>query len=189
MIKKLKEIWEKKGFEIILCLCISFIVVFGIYNLIKKRKGTFSKSNYYPYLPAKSYRYQTPTKQQNRPKESKGEAECRRVLQNIFKKPFISTRPDFLRNPVTGGNFNLELDCFNDELRLAVEYNGVQHYKYVPYFHRNKDHFMTQKYRDDMKRRICKENNINLIEVPYTVKIDDIASFIIQHCKKLGYKF
>lgn len=189
MINKLKEIWEKRGFEIILCLCIGFIIIFGIYHWIIKKKGTFSKSNYYPYLPAKSYQYQKTVKQQNRPKESKGEAECRRVLQSIFRKPFTSQRPDFLRNPVTGGNFNLELDCFNSELRLAVEYNGIQHYKYVPYFHRNKDHFMTQKYRDDMKRRICKENNINLIEVPYTVKINEISSFIIQNCKKLGYKF
>ena len=29
-----------------------------------------------------------------------------------------------------------------------------------------------------MKRRICKENGILLIEVPYTVKIEDIKSFI-----------
>ena len=71
MILKLKEIWDEKGFEIILCLCIGFILVFGIYHLIKKQKGTFSKSNYYTYLPAKSYNYQTPTKQTNKRKESK----------------------------------------------------------------------------------------------------------------------
>jgi hypothetical protein len=189
MIKKLNEIWQKKGFEIILSLCISFIFIFGIYHFLTKKKGTFSRNNYYPISPAKSYKSISPVKSyQNAPKESKGEAECRRVLQNVFRKPFTSQRPDFLRNPVTGGNFNLELDCFNNELRLAVEYNGIQHYKYVPYFHRNKDHFMTQKYRDDMKRRICKENNINLIEVPYTVKHNDIASFIIQNCRKLSYK-
>ena len=47
---------------------------------------------------------------------------------------------------------------------------------------------MTQKYRDDMKKRICKENNINLIEVPYTIKINDIEKYIIENCKKLGYQ-
>jgi len=188
MITKLYQIWQNKGFEIVLGLCVAFILVFGLYHFITRKKGTYSKNNYYTLLPAKSYNYQLPNTPSVRPTESKGEAECRRVLQSIFKKPFTSQRPDFLRNPVTGGNFNLELDCYNAELRLAVEYNGAQHYKYIPYFHRNKDHFMTQKYRDDMKRRICKEHKINLIEVPYTVKIGDIGVFIVENCKKLGYQ-
>jgi len=187
MLSKLTHIWKNKGFEIILCLCISFIIIFGIYHVISGTKGTFSRNNYYRYLPPRTTSV-APIKQRTVPVESKGEAECRRVLQSLFRKPFTSQRPDFLRNPVTGGNFNLELDCYNQELRLAVEYNGVQHYKYVPYFHRNHDHFMTQKYRDDMKRRICKENNINLIEVPYTVKVEHIKNYIIEHCKKLGYQ-
>ena len=46
---------------------------------------------------------------------------------------------------------------------------------------------MTQKYRDDMKRRICKDYGINLIEVPYTVKNKNIRSYIINECLKLGY--
>ena len=140
-------------------------------------------------MPAKSYQYQKTVKQQNRPKESKGEAECRRVLQSIFRKPFTSQRPDFLRNPVTGGSFNLELDCFDAELRIAVEYNGVQHYKYVPYFHRNNDAFLNQKYRDEMKRQKCKENGILLIEVPYSVKLEDIKGFIEKELTRAGVKF
>ena len=70
---------------------------------------------------------------------------------------------------------------------MAVEYNGIQHYKYTPYFHRNHDQFTNQKYRDDMKRRMCKDNGVYLIEVPYTVKLPDIEEFIINACKK--YKF
>lgn len=186
MISNMINVWKNKGFEIILCLCILFLLVFGLYNFITKNKGTFSKSKYYSTLHVKNYKY--PKSQNTNKIESKGEAECRRVLESIFKKPFTSQRPDFLRNPVTGGNFNLELDCYNEELRLAVEYNGAQHYKYIPYFHRNNDHFMTQKYRDDMKRRICKENKVNFIEVPYTIKIENIKQYIIENCKKIGYQ-
>ena len=148
------------------------------------KKGTYSKDGY-----IKNTTFTSPTVSKNKgaPKESKGEIECRKVLTQLFKKPFRKERPDFLRNPVTGGNFNLELDCYNEDLRLAVEYNGIQHYKYVPYFHRNNDHFLTQKYRDDMKRRLCNENKVNLIEVPYSVKIEDIRPFLINAIERLGY--
>ena len=94
MIKKLNEIWQKKGFEIILCLCISFIFIFGIYHFLTKKKGTFSQSNYYPILPAKSYKSISPVKSyQNTPKESKGEAECRRVLCRLKRVAYFTNFP------------------------------------------------------------------------------------------------
>ena len=30
----------------------------------------------------------------------------------------------------------MELDMYNKEIGVACEYNGKQHYEYVPYFHR-----------------------------------------------------
>ena len=127
----------------------------------------------------------TPRQQQQRntgpPKESKGEVECRRVLEKIFNKPFPKCRPNFLRNTVTSDDYmnnNLELDCYNDELKIAVEYNGIQHYKYLPFFHKTKDSFYNQKYRDEMKRNMCQKNNILLIEVPYTIPVEQIENYI-----------
>ena len=38
-----------------------------------------------------------------------------------------------------------------------------------------------------MKRRLCNENKVNLIEVPYSVKIEDIRPFLINALEKLGY--
>jgi hypothetical protein len=195
MLIQIKELWYKYGFEITIGLCLVFLLLFGIINKLSNKKGTFSSrqnilaslsnnnkftpkfkgNNGYNHGSTKDFR------------QSKGEVECRRVLENIFRKSFTSQRPDFLRNPVTGGTFNLELDCYNSDMKLAVEYNGVQHYKYTPYFHKNKEHFMNQKYRDDMKRRICKEHGITLIEVPYTVNLHNINDFIIKECKKYGY--
>jgi hypothetical protein len=88
--------------------------------------------------------------------------ECRRVLEKIFDKPFKKARPRFLRNNVTGNQFNLELDCYNEDLHLAVEYDGIAHFKYTPYFHKNKEAFYCQKYRDNMKDQLCKENKFTL---------------------------
>ena len=185
--KKLTKLWTDKGFEICLGLCVAALLIFALYNKIRGSKGTYSKPGQYFVVPPKNKASRSPPRRRGPPRQSKGEAECRRVLQSLFRKPFPSQRPDFLRNPVTGGNFNLELNCYNAELGLAIEYNGVQHYKYTPYFHRSKDHFMNQKYRDDMKRRICKENRIVLIEVPHTVKIGDIRKFLVGELRKNGY--
>jgi hypothetical protein len=189
VLKKIIKMWSDKGFEICLGLCVASLIIFALYNKFKGSKGTYSKPGQY-FVQTHNERRGRDSKNiisRGPPRESKGEAECRRVLQRIFKKPFPSKRPDFLRNPVTGGSFNLELDCYNSNLGLAVEYNGIQHYKYTPYFHRSKDHFMNQKYRDDMKKRICKENNIVLIEVPYTVKFEKIREFLVGELRKNGY--
>ena len=179
---RVTKLWNERGFEICLGLSIALILVLALYNMFRGRKGTYSRTGQYFVTPRGHS-----VNQKGPPRESKGETECRRSLQSIFKKPFPTKRPDFLRNPVTGGNFNLELDCYNAELGLAVEYNGIQHYKYTPYFHRSKDHFMNQKYRDDMKRRICKENRIVLIEVPYTVKIENIRKFLMDKLRIHGF--
>ena len=59
-----------------------------------------------------------------------------------------------------------------------------QHYEYVPYFHKNKEAFYNQKYRDELKKRMCKDNGIVLIEVPYTVKEQDIEDFLTKQIRK-----
>ena len=46
---------------------------------------------------------------------------------------------------------------------------------------------MNQKYRDELKRRMCNDNMITLIEVPYTVKNENIKSYLIEELYKKGY--
>lgn len=117
-------------------------------------------------------------------KDSKGEMECRRVLEKLFKKPFTKSRPDFLNNDVTYQN--LELDCYNSELKLGCEYQGEAHYKYIPHFHKNMDAFRNQQYRDYMKKQKCKENGVVLIEVPHTVDIENMERYIARELEKRG---
>lgn len=108
--------------------------------------------------------------------ESRGETECRRAVESITGEPFPRARPSFLLNKVSGQN--LELDCYNEDLKLAIEYNGEQHYKFIPYFHSSKDAFYNVKYRDQIKKQLCEEAGVKLIIVPYTVKINDIEAYI-----------
>lgn len=182
--------WKKHGFEIVTIASVIFIIVVALYQWLfgKNRSGTYSSHYFYTKnIPSVNSSGKQSSSPFYIPKESKGEVKCRQVLESYFNKPFDKIRPDFLKNPVTGGDYNLELDCYNDELKLALEYNGIQHYKYIPYFHRNKEAFLNQKYRDEMKRVKCKENGVILIEVPYTVKENEIESYVHSELKSLGF--
>jgi len=115
---------------------------------------------------------------------NKTEEICRKIIQKIYSRPFPSVRPSFLRSPVT--KKKLELDCYNAELKIALEYNGQQHYTYTPYFHKNKKNFYSQVHRDDWKRAKCQELGIRLIEVPYWVIPIDLEDYIVKELKKKG---
>jgi hypothetical protein len=117
--------------------------------------------------------------------DSRLEAATRAILEKTFSRPFPKVRPAFLQNAVTGGH-HLELDCYNAELKLGVEVNGRQHYEYVPFFHRNKEAFYNQKYRDELKRRLCRDAGVRLVEIPYTVKEHDLAQYIAKYFNNIN---
>lgn len=88
----------------------------------------------------------------------------RRYFELLLNKKFIKTKPDWLINPKT--NKRLELDGYCEELNLAFEYNGRQHYEAVEYWHRNQNLTDTQQH-DKIKIEECKKRNINLIIISY----------------------
>jgi hypothetical protein len=66
---------------------------------------------------------------------------------------------------------------YNAELKLAVEYNGMQHYEPIEFFGGKEAFELRTKY-DEEKMILCRENSVKLIIVPYTVKQEDIHSFL-----------
>lgn len=115
----------------------------------------------------------------------RGEAICKYVIEKLFECEFKKVRPKWL---VSNNNTLLELDMYNDNLKLAIEYNGIQHYEYITYFHKSEDDFkMRQKY-DEIKIDLCKKNNVKLIIVPYIVDNGDIAEYIYKQLQEYGYK-
>jgi hypothetical protein len=105
---------------------------------------------------------------QHRSISNKGEDLVAEALQNILNSSIQrNIRPAFLCNPETGKN--MEIDCFSEEYAVAVEYNGVQHYKFPSVFYKNEKDFNDQVYRDKLKKKLCDENDIYLIVVPYWV--------------------
>jgi hypothetical protein len=108
--------------------------------------------------------------------ESRGESLCRQILERTYNKPFPTCRPDFLINPKT--MYNLELDGYNQELGIAFEYNGIQHYVYPTKFHKTEEEFIDQVKRDQFKREACSKSGIYLITIPYEIPHAKIPQYI-----------
>jgi hypothetical protein len=53
--------------------------------------------------------------------------------------------------------------------------------------HKNVESFKLQQYRDEMKAKLCEENNFNLIIVPYTIPLKSIENYLIDNLRRIGY--
>lgn len=104
------------------------------------------------------------------------ESVMREALQGMFQKPFLKVRPTFLTNPATG--YPLELDAYSEELKLAAEFQGVQHYEFPNPFHSTRAQFEAQQQRDALKVRLCADHGVRLLVVPHTVARNDIHAFL-----------
>ena len=94
-------------------------------------------------------------------KRSKGEKEVIKYLKGNkikFKQQV----------PLKIDNKQLFLD-FQLHNGIIIEYNGRQHYRYTPYFHKSRQDFVKQQNRDKKLRKYCEDNKIKLIEIPYYI--------------------
>lgn len=175
----------KITFDILCIFALIFLIFLAIIFKIMNKKGTYFTINENMALINNNLK-KSISKTEETPKTrknvSKGEQKCCEILEKIFNVPFKTKRPDFLNNPI-GTGYNLELDCFNPKLKIGLEYNGRQHYEFVPYFQKNYESFENQKYKDYVKRELCKKNGIFLITIPYTVPLENIEEEILKQLR------
>lgn len=175
-----KLMWKNHKWACIISFCLFFIVVLVLINRLtnfmdKVQNFDDSKLNsLFQNL-------------QNKPisKKLKYETACRRILESYFKRPFNSVRPSWLRNPKTGKC--LELDCYNEELNLALEYQGSQHAYFNYHFHKTYENFEYQLWRDKLKKQLCDERGVILIQVPHTVEYSHLKPYIINQLNLFGF--
>lgn len=99
-------------------------------------------------------------------------------MERLFYPEKFDTRKfiSWIRNPKT--NKPLQIDGYSENLKIGVEYNGIQHYQWPNFLSMDKTGFLNQVYRDEIKRSICKQYAFFLIIIPYTVNIMNIPYYI-----------
>lgn len=150
-------------------------------DFLKTVRGRFNKTDINCKLPP--YPSSKPCTKFECPKNiSRGEFYAKQCIENIFTShKFEKIRPSWLKNPDTSKN--LELDLYNDELKIALEYNGRQHYHYTKFFHTCQGDFEKQKKRDQHKYQTCCLNGVYLITIPYTVNLNCMQRYIYEKLK------
>ena len=126
----------------------------------------------------KRWRSVNPIKKVSRPRllrqiyNSKSEYYVIKILLKVFnlkkKEVEINAQPGFLKRLNEHGNWShLELDCYIKDRKLAIEYDGEQHYEYPNIFHKTREEFDRQQSNDREKDSLCKERGVHLIRIKY----------------------
>jgi len=131
--------------------------------------------------------------------KSKGEKECSVVLiskgfieinnkklSNVDNAICFITQKEFKGLIGVGGGL-LSYDFYIPDLNLLIEYQGIQHEKYIPGFHKSYDAFETQIEHDKRKRKYAQINNINLLEIWY-YDFDNIENILTKELNIISYK-
>ncbi len=112
---------------------------------------------------------------------------CKRMLEEILNVKF--TRHKTFLWLVSMKGYPLHLDGYNDSLNLAFEYNGVQHYEYIPYFHSSLREFEILKLNDKLKIDQCRLYGKKLIVIPYWIKFSEMENYLKSQLEELGIPY
>lgn len=90
-------------------------------------------------------------------------------LFNLIKQEFSSTEVISQAKPIwlKSKTCPQSLDIYLPEFKIAIEYQGIQHFKEVNYFNSSLEKTMEL---DDRKIKSCNENGITLLHFTYTAR-------------------
>ena len=109
---------------------------------------------------------------------------CRAYFQQIFGKRFPKSRPKWLKN---SSGYQLELDGYCKDLKIAFEYQGEQHNTAVK-FYGGLESLLQIRKNDKEKMQLCNKHGIRLFAIPSFISrldLQDLNQFIYDKCLQL----
>ncbi len=107
-------------------------------------------------------------------KGSKSEEVARATFKQLFGGEFKKRRPKWLRN---SRGRQMELDGYEETLGIAFEYQGRQHFENIGIYGMGKH--LEQRMADDaLKRDLCRNNNVDLVELRWDDEFGDFPRLI-----------
>jgi hypothetical protein len=75
----------------------------------------------------------------------------------------------------------LELDGYNQDEKIAFEYNGIQHYEVATWWNNTEDDLIKQQLHDKIKVDKCDAKGVELFVIPYFKTKKEIRTFILEN--------
>jgi len=99
------------------------------------------------------------------------------MLSHYFNEYTIreNVRPEWLTSPE---GTRLELDFYIEEIDIAIEVQGRQHYVYVSHFYADHEAFKRRLLLDRIKRETCTKAQVELIEISSISDAREIIPFL-----------
>lgn len=107
-------------------------------------------------------------------------------LESLFPaKPFKQV---FCEHYVNYKGQKLYFDFYIKKLGVFIEVQGQQHTKFVKHFHSNREVFLKQKERDNLKRIWVEEKGYSLVRINFDEEItEELLLFKISKAMKEGF--
>lgn len=81
---------------------------------------------------------------------------------------------------ISANNRYYKLDFYIPSYNIVIEYNGKQHYKFSPFFHKTEDDFLKQKQRDDEVLKLVEEMGFKLIIIKYDSSFSKVKKYLTE---------
>jgi hypothetical protein len=108
---------------------------------------------------------------------------CRAVLEKLFRTTFPKKKPAWL---LSARKTRLELDGYSEDLEIAFEYQGKQHFVESKHFHSGNTIFRQRLADDRRKATLCRKHGVFLLQIPYTIPHLGFESYIRERLKRHG---
>ena len=97
-------------------------------------------------------------------KDSYVEAQIKDILNDLNVK---YKQEKLITVPIWGKDHLIRADFYLPKQNCIIEFNGKQHYEYMPKYHKSEGSFKYQQERDAELEKYCLKNNINLMVFRY----------------------